>query len=300
MIAATLLFLAAPAAPLPLFLPAHDAGAAERQDGQDEEKREKRRFPSLNSSERKKASEGLHELRRSKKIETAEAALEELVALGAGVVPDALDAWARFEDGEEEERARLPLLVALLDRALADADLDLAWREVGRRTAAGARRYLVRRLADSERKDAAEMLAERLEEAGDAREAYEAARGLAWRELDAGLPALLAAAAEDWGENRARLRADFAGLERGPLSVQVSGMIRAAKTRDDKLAALRLFELVGGKAQLSGLKPALRDPDNAVKLAVINACRAVHGQDPVDQASVMQIIQFCQEWEGKL
>ncbi|MBC8329410.1 MAG: hypothetical protein ISR76_04255 [Planctomycetes bacterium] len=288
MISALLLVL-----PAPVFLPQPQEPAATAE--KTEKKAEKRAFPKLQGPDKRKAEGWLLDLRSSKKDETADAARDGLSALGAAVVPAAIQYWTKM--GEE----RLPYLVAVLDAALADLDLDLAWKEVDKKTAPEARVYLVRRVADSQRKDALELLAARLKDAEEgSREAYEAARGLAWRKDDRGLAGLLAATGEDWGEHRDRLRKDFAKIERGPLSVQTAGLVRQAKSREDRLAALHLFELVGGKTQLGAMKPVLRDPDNIIKLAAINACRAVHGEEPVDNASVMQIIDLGRSWEARI
>ncbi|RMH03830.1 MAG: hypothetical protein D6702_04610 [Planctomycetota bacterium] len=284
------LLLALPAASLPPQEPAPAAReAAPRQD------QRRRAFPRLSLSARKKAGGWLHDIRSGKKEETAAAARDGLIGLGAGVVPEALRAWARTGG------KRLPYLVAVLDRVLSDRDLDLAWREVDARTAAGARIYLVRRVADSAREDAVEFLAARLAEAeAGGREAYEAARGLALRGDERALDPLLAALTGDWRHDRDRIRADFAGIERGPLSVAAAARVRAAQGREARLASLRLFGLVGAEPQLGAVKPLLGDPDHMVKLAAINACRALAGEEPVDEASVMEIIRLSREWEGRI
>ncbi len=285
-------------ATLLLLCPAPTAPAALPQDPprpEAPEKAAKRAFPKLKKADQKKVAGWLLELRKGKKKETVLAAREALLAQGAGVVPACLAYWPKLDE------ERLPHLLAVLDGVLAEAELDLAWKEVGKKTPAAARVYLVRRIADSERKDAAALLRERLAEAEtDSREAYEAARGLAWRRDESGVDAILAATSVDWADHRDRLRQDFAGLERGPLSVAASQRFRLAEGRPARLAALRLFELVGGPTQLAAMKPALRDPDNMIKLAAVNACRAIHGEEPVDKASVMQIIELSRSWESKL
>lgn len=256
---------------------------------------EKRAFPKLKSTEIKQLGESLYQLRAAKLEETALAAGELVVAFGAGAVPACLADFGKFE-GE-----RLALLTGVLDRVLVDADLDLAWREVGKKTPAATRNYLVRRIADSTREDAAKLLVERLNEASEgSREAYEAGRGLAWRGDRSGLPAVLRGVADDWTEGRERLRRDFAGIERRPLSAPAAELVKGAPDRAGRLAALHLFELVGAPAQLVSLKPALADPDNMVKLAAVNACRVANGEEPVDTASVMQIIELSRAWEERL
>ena len=144
------LLLALPAAPL--LAPPQDPPAAEAP-----KKAEKRAFPKLKGPAKKKVEGWLYEVRKSKKLPTAEAARDSLIAEGAAVVPAAIAYWSKVD------AKRLPYLVAVLDGVLEDADLDLAWKEVGKKTAPEARVYLVRRIADSRREDAGALLAARLE-----------------------------------------------------------------------------------------------------------------------------------------
>jgi len=96
------------------------------------------------------------------------------------------------------------------------------------------------------------------------------------------------------------VRDSFRGLPRGPLSGAVLPLLRRPD-RAERLAAIRLFGLVGFRDHARVLKPLLDDPDRLVKLAAINACRAIiDGEPPLERPSVFRDIELAREWKERL
>lgn len=252
-----------------------------------------RQFPRLTPTDKARVDLNLYTLRAGKTEAARAAARAVLVSCGAGAVPPSLAAFDRFP-GE-----RVGELRAVLDRILAEGDLDLALAECGPKAPPAARAYVARRVADSQREDAAVLLRPLLSDR-DAAAAYEAGRGLLARGDPAGLPPVLGAVRLLWKQDEARLRGDFASFPRGPVSAAAAELVRASAA-EDRLAAVRLFGLVGAPQHARVLKAVLDDPDQQLKLNAINACRAVvDGAPPLERPSVHQIIEEAEAWKGRL
>ncbi len=290
--------LAVAAAPAPALLPAQTQETPPAV----MEKEIPRAFPKLKGSVRRKAEAALLTLRRGKTEEDLEKALASLTGIGAGVAPLVLSGWRRFEpdpDAEEEEKDRRPLLEAVLERVLAEADLQLAWDEVDKRTPESALVFLLRRWADSEREDAEEFLLERLKKSAG-RATYEAARGLARRGLEESVPTLHAWFLENWAESKSSLRADFQGVERGPLSAVCLVLVNL-EGRTARLAGLRMFELLGSKEHAPALRAHLKNADASIKVATIDGLRVIlDGDPPLDKASVLALVEETRKWQARL
>jgi len=255
-----------------------------------------RRFPRLTSALKKKAGEALVSLWRAKKEDDVAAARATLIQAGPAVVPLCLGSFSRLAEKNAE---RLPELRTVLDKILAEKDLDLAWKAVGKKTGIDAKLYLARRTADSKRKDAAGLL-EPLLKNENADLVYEAARGLAWRGSRPALVPLRDYIRAHWTREKNRIRKDFEGFPRGPLSGPTLDLTRAEDPRSRE-AGLHLFEMVGFRAHAHGLEDALQDTDNQIRLAGINACRVVvDGKPPDDTLSVFQIISKAEAWIQRL
>ena len=295
MIATFLLCLPVTALPAsPRALPDDAHCAARLQEPKPEKASSKKRsFPRLTSPDKRKVSESLTSLRKAKTEEDLAAARAMLAEVGSGAVPQCIKGFGKTEE------ERLPELVAVMDVILADEDLDLAWKEVDKRTAVAARSYLTRRVAQSEREDAHERLAALLEDP-DAEVSYQAARGLAWRADAAALPILHGAVQKRWTKEKSLLRSDFAGVERGPLSSGVVSLMSVGSAKE-KAAAVHLFELFGVKEQARSLKPHLDETNPQIRLAAINACRVViDGDAPVEKAAITQIVEMAEQWKQRL
>jgi hypothetical protein len=68
----------------------------------------------------------------------------------------------------------------------------------------------------------------------------------------------------------------------------------------DQMAGLRLLRYLMAKEQASTLKTYLNSPDHTVKREAINAARVLHGEPPIENLPVFQVVQHQQEWLKKL
>ena len=301
---AACLALAPVSAPVlaPVSAPIPPPGFAQEAPAPALEKKIPRAFPKLKGPARRKAEAALLTLRRGKTDEDLEDAVASLVTIGAGAAPLVLAGWRRFEpdpDAEEEEVDRRPLLEAVLNGVLAEEDLQIAWDEVGKRTPESARVFLLRRWADSGREDAEEFLLERLKKSAG-RTAYEAARGLGRRGLKESVPILHAWFMESWAESKSSLRADFQGVERGPLSAACLALVNL-EDRAARLAGMRMFELLGSKEHAPALRTHLKNTDPSIKVAAINGLRVtLDGDPPLDKASVLALVEETRKWETRI
>ncbi len=253
-------------------------------------------FPALRGRDKESAEKALLTLRRGKTPKQRQEAARTLAAIGRGAVPLILKGAFRFDE------ERMPELLAALDGCLAEADLGLAWKEhegLGKKRVPALRRHLVRRIADSGCKDAVQRLLLLLEDE-DPGVAWEAARGLAWRGRREALPVLHRGILERWSREHERIRADFAGLPRGPLSAAASSLLSRG-SRDEQVAAVHLFELLGVAEHAGLLRRALQNSDYNLRLAAINACRVVvDGDPPLERPSVFEQVEMARTWEERL
>lgn len=254
----------------------------------------KKAFARLTGVQQKAVSEDLVALRRAEKEPEREAARQRLIAVGEGVVPYVLDASKQYL-----EAGRWDDVTVLLRATLTEADLHLAWAHLKKAAPEPIRAHLVRRYADATREDAVQFLTPLLLDP-QVSVAYEAARGLVRRGDRAGLPAVQEAMRSRWTQEAARLRADFAGLERGPLA-DVPPTFLASSKIQERLLGLRLYELFGVREHAKLLLPALSESDTTLRLAAIDACRVViGGEPPLDKPSMTQIIEHAEAWKKKL
>lgn len=254
----------------------------------------KKEFARLSGLEQKAAQEELVALRRAEKDAERAEARARLIAYGEGVIPHLIQAAPK-----QVEAGRFADHGAVLDAVLVEADLHLAWPLVKKGAPEELRSYLVRRWSDSAREDAPKFLTPLLKD-GAGEVVYQAARGLLRRGDRAGVPAVLDALRKRWTKEAALLRADFAGLERGPLADLPREPLASSKYAE-RLLGLRLFELFGVKEQARLLLPLLGESDTTLRLAAIDACRVVvAGEPPLEKPSMTQIIEEAEAWKQRL
>ncbi|HEX9793414.1 MAG TPA: hypothetical protein VGC54_05460 [Planctomycetota bacterium] len=252
-------------------------------------------FPKISGSEKKQIDAWLLQLRTGKSDASVTEAQDGLRSFGAGAATAAIDYFRKV--GPE----RLLQLRVVLDSVLVEADLDLGWKELDRKSPPEARSYLLRRWADSQRKDAAEFLKARLAEAEDDDSRYQAARGLVRRGDSTALATLRDSFRDRWKDDRSELRADLEGAPREALALATASLIRQSTDKKDELAAIRLFGLLGVPEATAVLRAPLDDPDGQVKLAAINACRAIFsGEPPLERPSAFRDIDLANQWKGRL
>ncbi|MHC4822863.1 MAG: hypothetical protein ACYTEP_02475 [Planctomycetota bacterium] len=277
-------------APLPLQEPE----SAPLQE-QEPEKKKKKKFARLTSPMKKELQAGL---RLIEKGDPEEGEIEEgvtrLIAIGEAVIPSMFGAVKRMEKAD-----RLEPHWQVVDALLVDDDLPLAWTLLKKKSPDSLRLYLVRRWADSSLEGTAAFLKGFVDhEHPDL--AYEAARGLARRGFVEAVPAIEAQVAKHWLKEADRLRADFAGVERGPLVSAIMPLMQR-KFAKEKLAGIRMFELFGVEEQARVLSSFLSESDTTLRLAAINACRVVVAkEEPLGKPSMTEIIERAEAWKAKL
>ena len=103
-----------------------------------------------------------------------------------------------------------------------------------------------------------------------------------------------------WAEQADAIRADFAAVERGPMSSKAAQLANSGR-RKEQLAGLHLFELLGVKEHAALLLPALGESDTSLRLAAIDACRAaIDGDPPLERPSMTEIIERAEKWKKRI
>jgi hypothetical protein len=296
----------APAAPfasaLHCFAPAPCAQADAEQEPADntqdpeteKPKPEKKKFARLSSPDKKIVQAGFRDIEKGEEQEDVDAGIAKLIGIGEAAIPMCLDATDRME-----KVGRADAIRQVLDSILIDDDLALAWKSLRKKAPASVRVYLTRRYADSARKDAAAFLKPLLASENSA-QAYEAARGLVLRGHTEPLAKIESEVRSRWLKESATFRADFAGVNREPLSAAVTPLLNGTRLKE-KLAALRMFEMFGIKEDAPLLAHFLSESDTSLRLAAINACRVVIAEEaPLDRPSMTEIIERAEVWKTKL
>ncbi len=268
---------------------------APKQDPEAEkEKPEKKKFARLTSPNKKVVQAGLRALEKGKKQEDVDAGVETLLGVGEAAVPMCLQAVARMEKAD-----RIAPLWQTLDQILVDDDLKLAWSILRKKEPDAIKVYLVRRYADSERKDAGKFLAP-LVKSESAGVAYESARGLVLRGDKEALGIIEQHVSSRWLKEAGTFRSDFASVKREPLSSSVTQWLQRKRLKE-KLAGLRMFELFGIEEHARLVAPFLSESDTSLRLAAINACRVVIAkEEPLERPSMTEIIERAEAWKAKL
>lgn len=259
-----------------------------------EKKPKKKKFARLTSPMKKEVGAAMRLIAKGEEEEEIAEGVARLIEVGEAAVPSCFDAVKRMEEAD-----RLQPLWQVLDTILVEEDLELGWSILKKKASETLRVYLVRRFADSTLKAAPKFLAKQLESEQEAR-IYEAARGLAWRGEASVMPILEQQVRDYWLEEAERLRTDFAGIERGPLTEAIEPLLLQQRTKE-KLAALRLVELFGDAPLAKQVAPFLSESDTTLRLAAINACRVViDGEAPLARPSMTEIIERAEAWKAKL
>ncbi|MBT3340181.1 MAG: hypothetical protein HOM34_06965 [Planctomycetes bacterium] len=293
------LLVALPASSCALSLPIqvaqrHNLEQEETKQAAAETKKEKRKLPRLKSSKKKIVTKALGVMGRAKKEVTAAEAAEEVREVGRAASLECIRVFANIEKAE-----RLPLLLSVLAEILPDEDLDLVWAKLTKKTAPSARVYLLRRWADSKRKDAAKFLLTQLKNESSA-ERFEVARGLAFRGEVKAIPELHVQLKARWTKESELLRADLTGLPREALGASLEPYL-SSPIYDDLLAGLRLYSFCGRPRDAALLLPALRDNRSQIRLAAINACRiTLDGSEPLERPSMTQLVEEGENWKKKI
>lgn len=246
-------------------------------------------WPELKPTDKAKVLPLVGQLRKDKP-ELREAGHKQLVELGAGIMPLAVQ---QASDRENDAAANAALF-AVFDDVLKPEHAQLMARELGK-PRVELRRYLIGRLARFA--DASVLSAlQKCTKDKDADIAAKAAIGaFAVGDADA-LPAVLALAKSGWKDY-------------GPMLAEVLPHARSAKSGDlvlkaiasgdtiDKMGGLRLLRYVATKEQAVEIKAYLRSAENNVKKEAVNAMRVLHGEEAIENLSVFQAVEMAKKWE---
>lgn len=247
-------------------------------------------WPELKKADRDRARASAKQLRKTKEA-LRSAAVEKLVAMGAGVAPVLIPL---VSDRPQNVNASL---FAVLDRVTDARHAALLGRESGRKSVAW-RRYLTRRLAGLRDVELLPLLRKRFEDKDEDIAFYASLGALALGD-DGGLDTVLKAARERWTEQRELIAATLTPARSAAVGLKVWERIGAARPTD-KMAGLRLLRYLATEDQKMLLRSYLESADFAVKRAAINAARVLHGEPALEKLSSFQAINLAKQWLQKL
>jgi len=233
-------------------------------------------------------------------------AREQLVELGAGSGPLLLEALAREKKAEARERieevlsalcdARHTRLLALEFEHGSSPVRTFSLREVaatpdpGLRAAAEAAHARVVKALASERE------ARKL----DPEEPYAAALCALSTGSLVGLEVLLESARDSWAERGTEIML-AAPAARGDEAASRLGKLAASGERQQRRAALRMLAGCGTRDAVRYVRPILDESDNSLRVAAINALRAlIDGAPPLEKLSTFEAIDRANRWKQRL
>lgn len=277
-----------------LFVLTTQEPESEPQEEKPKPKPKKKKFARLTSPKKKSVQKGLRLIEKSKKPEDLEAGVAQILEIGEAAIPLCFDAMKRMTLANRQDE-----IYQCLDTILVDDDLELGWNILKTKHEDGLRMYLVRRWADSSLKGSEKFLTEQMKSENPAL-AYQAARGLALRGIASSVPAIAAEVDAKWLKEADRFRADFSGIERGPLVAEITPLLQRKRFKE-KLTGIRMFELFGVEEQARLMAPFLSESDTTLRLAAINACRVIIAKEkPLQRPSMTEIIERAEAWKAKL
>ena len=247
-------------------------------------------WPKLKKAEADRARATAKQLRK-KKEKLRVAAVEKLTRMGAGVAPVLIPLVSDKAQNVNDDVFRV------LDQVTDARHAALLARETKRKSVEW-RRYLTRRLAGLRDKELLPVLRTAWQDK-DEDIAFYASLGMLALGDGAGLDVVLAAARQQWAEQKAVIGATLEPVRSSEISLLVWERISQARPTD-KMAGLRLLRHLATKDQKMQLKAYLESPDFAVKREAINTARVLHGEAPLEKLSSFQAINLAKKWLEKL
>ncbi|MBL9077327.1 MAG: hypothetical protein JNL08_07485 [Planctomycetes bacterium] len=219
------------------------------------------------------------------------AAAKDLLGIGAGAAP------LLFQQVSDREPNQNDQLFAVFDAMLDRTHAALMAREV-QKPRAELRRYLIRRLCTFADPDVLAVLQATTKDK-DALTAFYAWLGmLALKQKEAVAP-VLAYTRTNWREV-----GEFAAVvlpaARSPEAGQWLWDAIATASPADQMTGLRLLRYLAPKEQASNLRTYLQSKDNVVLKEAINTARVLHGERPVENLPVFQVVEMSKQWLQKL
>jgi hypothetical protein len=222
-----------------------------------------------------------------------EEAKKRLVALGPVAAPLVMGHVTDRADAAPLNRHLFLVLDQLLQR-----DHGALMAREAKKPKVELRRYLVRRLCRFAEPTLLAQLTATMQDKDEQTAFYAALGALALKHREALGPVL-----------------DYSKLHWPEVSALVAETLPAAKGREtaewvferiakataaDQMAGLRLLRSLTDLSQAPLLKTYLAASDHAVKREAVNVARALHGEAPVDNLPVFQVIEMAKAWQQKL
>lgn len=247
-------------------------------------------WPKLKKAEADRVRATAKQLRK-KQEKLRVAAVEKLTRMGAGVAPVLIPLVSDKAQNVNED------VFQVLDQVTDARHAALLARETKRKSVEW-RRYLTRRLAGLRDKELLPVLRTTWQDK-DEDIAFYAALGMLALGDAAGLDVVLAAARQQWAEQKAVIGATLEPVRSSEVSMLVWDRMGQARPTD-KMAGLRLLRHLATKDQKMLLKAYLESSDFAVKREAINTARVLHGEPPLEKLSSFQAINLAKKWLEKL
>ena len=215
---------------------------------------------------------------------------EQLAAIGDGAVP------ILFRQVSDRDEALNALLFGLFDKMLGPQHAALMARE-SKTNKPALRRYLVLRmckLTDPE----LEPVLQAATKDKDEDIAFFAQVGLLGLRKTAALAPVLDRARTNWSDIQPLVSQVLPAARSEAMGRATAETIGNAQP-PAQAAALRLFRYLGTKEQGALIRHHLQAEDFNVKKEAINAMRAIHGEEPIENLSVFNATKMAKEWASK-
>jgi hypothetical protein len=220
-----------------------------------------------------------------------EAAKKGLVALGEGAMPQLFTQVADRADNVNKQ------LFAVFDEVLAPRHAALLAREV-KKPRVELRRYLVIRLCRFTDPEMLPVLQTTMNDKDEVTAFHAALGALAVKHKDALAP-VMTYAKSHWSEVAATI-AEVLPAARGEDQARWVFEAIAKAPVADQMTGLRLLRYLAAKSQTPTLRPYLDAKDNTVKKEAVNAMRVLHGEAPIENMPVFQVIEMAKAWQKKV
>jgi len=220
-----------------------------------------------------------------------EPAHKKLVAAGDVAAPIVMGA---VNDRTPEVNGKL---FAVLDQLLTARHGALLAREV-KKPKVELRRYLTLRMTKFHDADLLPTLNELRKDKDELTAFYASLGALALQQRDA-IAAVADYTKTRWSDVGALVAEVLPAARSAEAGTAVLESIAKANAAD-QMAGLRLLRYLLTKEQAGALKTYLNSPDHTVKREAINAARVLHGEPPIENLPVFQVVKHQQEWLKKL
>ncbi len=215
---------------------------------------------------------------------------EQLAAIGDGAVP------ILFRQVSDRDEALNTLLFGLFDKMLGPQHAALMARE-SKTNKPALRRYLVLRMCKLNDPDLEPVLQAATKDK-DEDIAFFAQVGLLGLRKTSALAPVLERARTNWADILPLVSQVLPAARSEAMGRATAETIGPAQP-PAQAAALRLFRYLGTKEQGALIRQHLQAEDFNVKKEAINAMRAIHGEEPIENLSVFNATKMAKEWASK-